>query len=592
MPQLTPTTNSDLPFSVDHFDCLIDGLNYAAQGETGCNFYSGRGELVESLTYRALREDAIELALRLVRFGLPRGARVAIVAETNPDFFRFFFGCQYAGLLPVPMPRPTTLGGRDAHISRLHMMMKSSGAVIGIASEELLGDVVAAAEGLSSIKMVGSPADFYALPSEGGELRPLGHGDMCYIQYSSGSTRFPRGIMISQRSIVSNCRSIAVHGLKITPQDRGVSWLPLYHDMGLVGFAITPMMAQMSVDYISTSDFARRPLLWLKILSENKGTLSFAPTFGYDLCARRASNGGGDDYDLSNWRAAGIGAEMIRADILDRFAEKFFGSNFDPKAFLPSYGLAESTLAVSFGELGAGYQLDRIDRTQYSTTGRAVPPKGNGNAPPSSVREFVHCGLPMPGHSLEIRDADGNILGEREIGRVLIKGPSVMAGYFTDRETTERVLLGDGWLETGDLGYLVDDSLLITGRAKDLIIFNGRNIWPQDIEWAVDRLEGVRRGDVAAFSLSSPGEGESVVVVVQCRISDAERRERLQTEIRATVRRTVGVDCEVVLAPSRSLPLTSSGKLSRTWTRENYLSGKYSNDEQADDDGDNAAPNS
>jgi len=586
MPHLTPTTNSDLPFTVDSFDCLIDGLNYAAQGDTGYNFYSGRGELVETLTYRELREDAIELALRLVRFGLPRGARVAIVGETNPDFFRFFFGCQYAGLLPVPMPVPTTLGGRDAHISRLHMMMKSSGAVIGVASQELLGDVVAAADGISSIKMVGSAADFYALPAEGGGLRPLGHGDMCYIQYSSGSTRFPRGIMISQRSIVSNCRSIALHGLQLTPEDRGVSWLPLYHDMGLVGFAIAPMMAQVSIDYINTSDFARRPLVWLKVISENGGTLSFAPTFGYDLCARRASNGGGDDYDLSKWRAAGIGAEMIRADILDKFAERFAGSNFSPKAFLPSYGLAESTLAVSFAELNGGYHLDRIDRAQYSTSGRAVPPKENGNAPANSVREFVHCGQPMPGHSLEIRDVDGNILEERRIGRVLIKGPSVMAGYFTDKETTERVLLGDGWLETGDLGYLVDGSLVITGRAKDLIIFNGRNIWPQDIEWAVDRLDGLRRGDVAAFSLSSPEEDESVVVVVQCRISDKDKRERLETEIRSTVRRTVGVDCEVVLAPSRSLPLTSSGKLSRTWTRENYLSGKYDDSIDPFPDGD------
>lgn len=575
MLQVTPTTNSDLPFSVDSFDCLVDGLNYAAQGDTGCNFYSARGELTETLTYRELREDAIELALRLVRFGLPRGARVAIVAETKSDFFRFFFGCQYAGLLPVPMPTPMTLGGRDAHISRLHMMMKSSSASLGVASAELLGDLVLAAEGVPSIKMVGSPADFYAMPSEGGELRPLGHGDMCYIQYSSGSTRFPRGIMISQRSIVSNCRAIILHGLKMDPKDRCVSWLPLYHDMGLVGFFITPLMSQISTDYIATSDFARRPLLWLKVISENSGTISYSPTFGFDLCTRRASNGVGSNYNLSSWRVAGIGAEMIRADVLDRFAEKFAPSKFQRTAFVPSYGLAESTLAVSFAPLNEGYQVDRVDKKQYSTTGLAVPPKGNGSAPKSDVREFVHCGVPMPGHSLEIRDDDGNILGERRIGRVLIKSASVMAGYFTDKETTERVLLGDGWLETGDLGYLVDNSLIITGRAKDLIIFNGRNIWPQDIEWAVDRLEGLRRGDVAAFSLTPPSGSETVVVVVQCRVSDQEQRDRLRTEIRSTVRRTVGVDCEVVLAPTRSLPLTSSGKLSRTWTRENYLSGKY-----------------
>lgn len=575
MPQLTPTTNSNLPYSVDSFDCLVDGLNYAAQGETGCNFYSGRGELLHSLPYRELREDAIQLALRLVRQGLPRGSRIAIVADTSPDFMRVFFACQYAGLLPVPMPMPTTLGGRDAHISRLHMMMKSSGAVAGIAPEDLVDDVIAAAEDLAAVKLVATPEQLFALPAEGGELRPLGIGDMCYIQYSSGSTRFPRGIMVSQRSIISNCRAITQHGLKIGPTDRCVSWLPLYHDMGLVGFFITPMLAQISTDYIGTSDFARRPLVWLKIISENRGTLSFSPTFGYDLCARRAKNGASAEYDLSSWRVAGIGAEMIRADILDRFAEKFAPNKFRSSAFVPSYGLAESTLAVSFAPLDRGYDVDRIDKKQFSTTGRAVPPKGNGATPARDVREFVNCGLPMPGHSIEIRHNDGKILGERQVGRVMIKGPSVMAGYFTDKETTERVLLGDGWLETGDLGYLFDGSLVITGRAKDLIIFNGRNIWPQDIEWAVDRLEGLRRGDVAAFSLSPPEGSETVVVVVQCRLSDQRQRDRLRAEIRATVRRTVGVDCEVVLAPTRSLPLTSSGKLSRTWTRENYLSGKY-----------------
>jgi len=575
MLQLTLTTNSELPFNVDSFECLVDGLNYAAQGETGCNFYSGRGELVQTLTYRELREDAIQLALRMVRWGLPRGGRIAIVAETSPDFMRVFFACQYAGLLPLPVPMPMTLGGRDAHISRLHMMMKSAGAVAGVASKDLIGDVAAAAEGLSSVKLVATPEDLFALPAEGGELRPLGHGDMCYIQYSSGSTRFPRGIVISQRSIISNCRAITQHGLKIGPEDRCVSWLPLYHDMGLIGFFITPLLAQISTDYIATSDFARRPLSWLKIIAQNEGTLSFSPTFGYDLCARRASNGSGTDLDLSSWRVAGIGAEMIRADTLDRFAEKFAPSKFRPTAFVPSYGLAESTLAVSFAPLDEGYRIDRIDKKQYATTGRAVTPKGNGSAPAADVREFVNCGQPMPGHSLEIRDNDGKILGEREVGRVLIKGPSIMAGYFTDKETTERVLLGDGWLETGDLGYLFDNSLVITGRAKDLIIFNGRNIWPQDIEWAVDRLDGLRRGDVAAFSLTPSDGDESVVVVVQCRISDQDQRDRLKSEIRATVRRTVGVDCEVVLAPTRSLPLTSSGKLSRTWTRENYLSGKY-----------------
>jgi fatty-acyl-CoA synthase len=265
---------------------------------------------------------------------------------------------------------------------------------------------------------------------------------------------------------------------------------------------------------------------------------------------------------------------MVRANVLNDFAARFAEAGFDGKAFLPSYGLAESTLAVSFPELSSGIKVDHVDRDAFARTGMAVPATPNGNGSAEKIRTFVACGRALPGHQVEIRDPDNNRLPERAIGRVCITGPSLMQGYFRDLEATRAMMTQDGWLDTGDMGYMLDGELVITGRSKDLIIHNGRNIWPQDLEWAVERLEGVRAGDVAAFAVSDDGEGEKVVVLVECRLSDDEARQALRREIAATVHRSAGVNCEVVLTAPRSLTFTSSGKLSRAAAKADYLSGE------------------
>jgi fatty-acyl-CoA synthase len=441
-----------------------------------------------------------------------------------------------------------------------------------VASEELADYLHQAADGLQ-IPMVGSHGEFYRLPDSSVPLPRITEDDICYIQYSSGSTRFPHGVAASHKSVTANCFGIINHGVKVRQGDRLVSWLPLYHDMGLVGCCLAPTFAQMSIDYIATADFARRPLTWLKVLSESKGTISFSPTFGYDICLRRAGRAGSDEFDLSSWRVAGIGAEMVRADILDRFSKTFAPSGFNSAAFLASYGLAEATLAVTFSEIDTGIKVDAIVKRDYSLTGRAMPGQPANDA--QEVRPFTFCGKVLPDHELVIRDNEGNDLGDRLIGRVHVRGPSVMNGYFGDPAATKRVLSKTGWLDTGDMGYLVDGNLVITGRGKDLIIYNGRNIWPQDIEWAVEGLDGLRRGDAAAFSVEDEDGSEQVVVVVQCRATDAEARERLEREIAAQTRLIAGADCKVVLAQPRSLPMTSSGKLSRTSAKANYLAGHY-----------------
>jgi fatty-acyl-CoA synthase len=330
-------------------------------------------------------------------------------------------------------------------------------------------------------------------------------------------------------------------------------------------------MAQVTVDYMATTAFARRPALWLKLMSDNRSTIAYSPSFGYELAARRI-NGEAATLDLSNWRVAGIGGDMVRADILDLFAEKLSVAGFKPHAFLPSYGMAESTLAVTFADVDKPIRIDSVDAIQYKLSRRAVPVSASARSQ-GRERRFVVCGKLLPGHEAVIRDERGRTLSEREIGRIFVKGPSVMAGYFNNEDATRAVIGSDSFMDTGDMGYWLEDELVITGRAKDLILHNGRNIWPQDIEWAAERLEPLRSGDVAAIAVEDENGDDAVVVLVQCRLSDRSGIEALRREVATVVHGSAGVECDVIMVPPRSLPFTSSGKLSRAAAKTAYLSG-------------------
>jgi fatty-acyl-CoA synthase len=320
---------------------------------------------------------------------------------------------------------------------------------------------------------------------------------------------------------------------------------------------------------MSSSDFARRPLQWLSLASRRRATVTYSPSFGYDLTARRAQTQSLDGLDLSSLRIAGIGGDMIQAPVLRRFIETFAPAGFDGRAFLPCYGMAEVCVALSFPRKGHGFSVDTVDRGDLVERQTATPAAG------VNTREFVVCGTPLPGHPVEIRDEVGAPLGERRVGRIFARGPSVMPGYFGEPDASAAVLK-DGWLDTGDLGYWCDGEIVVTGRAKDLIIVNGRNIWPQDIEWAIEAVPPLRRGDACAFSLQGDDGTEQVVVVVQAWPVDPARRQSLRDAIAQTVKETVGVDCTVdLILPSVGLPLTSSGKLSRSRARANWLAGHY-----------------
>jgi fatty-acyl-CoA synthase len=568
---MAPTPTQDaLPRRFADFATLGEALDYAASGTRGLNFHDARGALTRPYPYRDLREDALAMAYRLLAAGVKPADRVALVAETGPEFAALFFGAVYAGAWPVPLPLPTSFGGRESYIEQLRVQLASCDPVLLIYPPEL---AQMAGEAARLANVAGSDWDAFAAAEALPAPLPAVAGDsVAYLQYSSGSTRFPHGVAITHHALLNNLAAHS-HGMAIVDTDRCVSWLPWYHDMGLVGCFLSPIANQVSTDYLKTEDFARRPLAWLDLVSRNEGTtLSYSPTFGYDICARRMSSQtkASDRFDLSRWRVAGNGADMIRPDVMQSFVDAFADAGFQASAFLPSYGLAEATLAVSLMPPGEGIAVELVAETQLSG---AAEPQANDNGRPQRFRAIVNCGKPVRDMSIEIREEDGTPLPDGAIGKVWCKGPSVMVGYFRDPAATDACMVG-GWLDTGDMGYMADGYIYIVGRAKDMIIVNGRNHWPQDIEWAVEQLPGFKQGDIAAFAITTPGGEETPAVLVQCRSSDEGERVRLRDEIRERVRSVTGMNCVIELIPPRTLPRTSSGKLSRAKARNLYLAGE------------------
>jgi len=564
---LSPTpTDDDLPRRFADFATLGEALDYAAQGERGLNFHDARGMLVRAYPFAELREDALAQARRLIAAGVKPQDRIALIAETGTEFASLFFGVVYAGAWPVPLPLPTSFGGAQSYIDQLTVQLESCDPKMLFYPPELAAMCGEAArlrkvDGVDWSVFGEQAAPEMPLPEAKGE-------DIAYLQYSSGSTRFPHGVAITHHALLNNLAAHS-HGMSVQTGDRCISWLPWYHDMGLVGCFLSVVANQVSTDYLKTEDFARRPLAWLDLISRNQGTsLSYSPTFGYDICARRMSSQtkASDRFDLSRWRVAGNGADMIRPDVMQSFVDAFADAGFKASAFLPSYGLAEATLAVSIMPPGEGIVVELVEETQLSGM------SAHGDRP-QRYRAIVNCGKPVKDMEVQIREEDGTPLPEKAIGKVWCRGPSVMVGYFRDPEATA-ACMADGWLDTGDMGYISEGYVYIVGRAKDMIIVNGRNHWPQDIEWAVEQLPGFKQGDIAAFAITTPGGEETPAVLVQCRTSDEKERVRLRDLIRERVRSVTGMNCVVELVPPRTLPRTSSGKLSRAKARNLYLAGE------------------
>jgi fatty-acyl-CoA synthase len=409
------------------------------------------------------------------------------------------------------------------------------------------------------------------------DLRPVkvSLDDTCFLQFTSGSTSRPKGVILTHRNLATNVRAIMELGLGARDSvDSGVSWLPLYHDMGLIGFVIAPLYHVNTITFLPPLLFLKRPARWLEALSRYRGTISFGPNFAYALCVKRIKESEVAGLDLSSWRVAGCGAEPIRADNLRAFAQRFAPIGFNADAFVCCYGMAESTLAVSFSQAGGGLVTDVVDGDALWSKGRAISlePGSPGTA------EFVQCGSAFEGH--EIRafapsdDTSTHPLADREVGELRLRGASVTSGYFNDPELTQKAFAG-GWLKTGDLGYTAEGKVYICGRSKEVIIVNGRNYYPQDLEWEAGKVEGVRKGNVISFGTMKPhNDRERVIIAFETSVTDEAARQALKGEVRRAVQQALGLTVDDVLPLAVGvLPKTSSGKLQRAKTRELYETG-------------------
>jgi fatty-acyl-CoA synthase len=396
---------------------------------------------------------------------------------------------------------------------------------------------------------------------------PPSADDIAFIQFTSGSTAKPKGVGLTHRNLIANTHCIMNLGLRATEQDVACSWLPLFHDMGLIGFLLSPLMVQASAVFLPTLRFLKRPVEWLQMITRHRGTITFAPNFAYGLCTKRIGESDLDGIDLSSLRVAGCGAEPIELATLENFVTKFSTAGFQRKAFLPCYGMAESTLAVTFIGLEEELKTDCVSLEKLTGKGLAVPAQPDSR----DAARIVSCGRPFADHAVLITDQRGETCKEGQVGEIRLRGPSVMSGYFKNRQTTEKAL-EDGWLHTGDLGYMRAGELYICGRLKDLIIIAGKNYYPMDIEWTVSEIEAVRKGNVVAFGIQDIGHSdEQVVVCAETKVDPADYP-GLEKKIKNRVREILGIKLhDVVVLKPAVLPKTSSGKLQRNLAKTLYL---------------------
>lgn len=514
--------------------------------------------------------------------GLNKGDRLALIIPEPEDFVLTFLGAVTAGIVPVPMYPPLALGRLDSYVQSAAAILGASGAR-AIATTRQIAPILWSLTGkVASLEDLILAHEVAAEAAQIADVEPvaIAPDDTCFLQFTSGSTAAPKGVIVTHRNLTANGKAIILDGLRSDPaRDRGVSWLPLYHDMGLIGFVVAPLYNRIPVVFIPTLAFVKRPAVWMETVHKYRGTITFGPNFAYGLAAKRARSGaqknGQPTLDLSCVRVLGCGAEPINAATMRTFVEAFKPMGLDENALMPCYGMAEATLAMAFDDLSRPFRAIAIDRAAYETEAVARPVDGTvtggGVAKPI---ELVACGQTFPGHELAVMDDDGRPLAEGRVGEIVFRGPSVTPGYFENPEAS-RALLRDGWLHTGDLGFLLDGQIYISGRQKDLIILNGRNYHPQAIEWVVERVEGVRRGNVVAFSVAGD-ETERLVIVAESTVASGpeDRAQATREAVAREVKSELGIAAaEVVLVPKGAMPKTSSGKLQRTKTRAQYQDG-------------------
>jgi fatty-acyl-CoA synthase len=550
-------------------DTLVDVLRWHAERDPHQVHLLLRleDESEQPITYGELWAQASAVAGGLRAQGVERGDSIALMLRTEPGFFSAFFGVLLAGAVPVPIYPPTRPARLEEYAARQVKILDNARARLLITFPEVQGVAGLLRAQVRSLRGATTLARLMSAPSLA--PAPIVTDDAALIQYTSGSTGDPKGVLLSHANLLANIRALG-QVLHLRPDDVCVSWLPLYHDMGLIGTWLGSLYHGIPVVILSPLAFLARPARWLRAISAHRATLSAAPNFAFDLCVKRIADAELQGVDLRSWRVAMNGSEAVRAETIERFSRRFAAYGFRAEAMCPVYGLAESSVGLTISPVGRGPRVDRVRRAAFEHTRRAEP------APPGepSALVFIACGEPLPDHAVRVVDAAGRVLGDRVEGRVEFRGPSVTSGYFRNRAATEAVL-HDGWMDSGDLGYRVDGELVVTGRRKDLIIRAGRNLYPQEVEELVGDIPGIRKGCVAAFGVGDPAIGtERLIVIAETRAGAPDACASLEAAVRERVVAALGLppDTIVIAAPGTVLK-TSSGKIRRSATREGWLAG-------------------
>lgn len=496
--------------------------------------------------------------------GLGKGDRVGLIVIEPEDFVLNFFAAIRVGIVPVPLYPPLSMGELDAYVARLTKILATSGARLLVTSERLKNVVWGVVNDVESLERLVTLEEMKAATGVPTPVE-VAPGDTCFLQYTSGSTSDPKGVVVTHDNLVANVTAIMEHIGLHPERDRILCWLPLYHDMGLIGFVISALLWGQTCVLVPTLRFLKRPNTWLQSIHDHRATITFCPPFALGLAARRAKPADLDAWDLSCLHTVGVGAEPIHPDASRHFTELFSERCGLPKtAVLPAYGMAEATLAISLKPMQTAFNTRFVEARTFEDEGLAVDAEDGVEA-----LEHVSCGVAFPGHEVTIvHPESGERLPENREGEICVTGPSVCPGYFENAEATAGAFR-DGRLHTGDLGYLCNGEVYVTGRLKDLIILNGRNIHPQSLEWPLYEIAGVRPGNVVAFSV--PGAETEELVIALERKPDGDAA-AIEATVRETLNREFGVPVSVVaVVDANLLPKTSSGKLQRRRTRQLYL---------------------
>lgn len=522
----------------------------------------------QRISYRQLADAAAAVASGLQRAGVVPRQSVAIMLPTSPEYFSTYFGILMAGAIPVPIYPPARPSQLEDHVLRHTGILDNAQAVALVTVPEAMVVARLLQARVPGLRQVVTPLQ---LAAKGGTPTPVAvrGDDIAFIQYTSGSTGNPKGVALTHANLLANIRAMA-QAVEATPRDVFVSWLPLYHDMGLIGAWLGSLYVGFPLVVMSPLAFLAKPLRWLQAIHHWRGTLSAGPNFAYELCLKRIDDAALATLDLSSWRLAFNGAEAVSPDTVRRFAERFAACGLVPEAVAPVYGLAEASVGLLFPPLGRVAPIDAVQREPFTRERRAVVAAPDD----AGALRFVACGRPLPGHAIRIVDDAGREVGERIEGRLEFKGPSATRGYFRDPEKTAR-LFHDGWLDSGDRAYSAGGDVYITGRVKDIVIRGGRNLYPEEIEEAVGRVDGVRKGCVAVFGSPDPATGtERLVVLAEGRLDRGGAKAMLREAISRAVIEAIGEPPdEIVLAPPHTVLKTSSGKVRRSACRALYEAG-------------------